>query len=86
MICYFETLIWITRSLAALACIDSQFYFSGIAMSVEPVQQKMEDFINIVMNVNVVSNNLGVIVKSVTDALYQIMTSVQVIQLRKWRC
>ena len=30
------------------------FYFSGIAMSVEPVQLKMEDFTNIVMNVNVV--------------------------------
>ena len=53
-------------------------------MSAEPVQLKMEDFTNIVMNVNVVSNNLGVIVKSVTDVLYQIMTSVQVIQLRKW--
>ena len=47
-------------------------------MSAEPVQLKMEDFTNIVMNVNVVSNNLGVIVKSVTDVLYQIMTSVQV--------
>ena len=45
------TIIWITRS---LAWIDSQFYFSGIAMSVEPVQLKMEDFTNIVMNVNVV--------------------------------
>ena len=63
--------------------INSKFHFSGIAMSVEPVQLKMEDFTNIVMNVNVVSNNLGVIVKSVTDVLYQIMTSVQVIQLRK---
>ena len=52
-------------------------------MSVELVQLKMEGFTNIVMNVNVVSNNLGVIVKSVTDVLYQIMTSVQVIKLRK---
>ena len=62
---------------------NSQSYFSGIAMSVELVQLKMEGFTNIVMNVNVVSNNLGVIVKSVTNVLYQIMTSVQVIKLRK---
>ena len=45
------TIILITRS---LAWIDSKFYFSGIAMSVEPAQLKMEDFTNIVMNVNVV--------------------------------
>ena len=44
-------------------------------MSVERVLAKMEDCTNIVTNVSAVLNNLGVIVKCVTDVPFLIMTS-----------
>ena len=56
---------------------------TDIAMNVEHAQPKMVDFTNIVISVNAVWNNLGVIVKSVTGVLSLTMICAGH-QLRKW--